>query len=172
MTSLITRASAVVRSQDSSVSIVFDPTTNTRKCTVFIRTIKGIRFLETSFGSNLLDINTIFLNALVRGNYSKRPYHLGDPIDASHDNCVLALFHNLCEVRNLKAHGIANLAYQDSSQTFTNMDFAEIMAQSLWEDYSVPEKWDATSVMMLFKALEDAGYSRIRGVLETILRTA
>ena len=170
MTSLITRASAVVRSQDSSVSIVFDPTTGTWKSAVFMRAMKGIWFLESSLGSNRLDLNSAFLNALIRGHYSKRPYCLGDPIDASHDNCVLALFHNLCEVRGLKAHGIANLAYPDGAQAFTDSDFAEIVTQASWETCWLPETWDSISVMMLYLALQQAGYSRIRAVLQSILR--
>jgi hypothetical protein len=170
MTSLITRASAVVRSQDSSVSIVFDPTTGTWKSTVFMRTVKGIWFLESSLGSNLLNLNSAFLNALIRGTYSKRPYCLGDPIDTSHDNCVLALFHNLCEGRGLKAQGIAHLAYPDGAQALTDSDFAEIVTQASWENCWLPDRWDSISVMMLYLALQQAGYSRIRAVLQAILR--
>jgi hypothetical protein len=135
-----------------------------------MRTLKGIWFLESSLGSCRLDLNSTFLNALIRGHYSKRPYVLGDPIDASHDNCILALFHNLCEVQGLRAHGIAALAYPEGAEMFTASDFAEILGQASWETYTVPNKWDAISVTMLYKALNDAGYLRLRAVLEAVVR--
>ena len=170
MTSLITRASAVTRSHDSSVSLMFDPTTGTWSGVVFMRTLKGIFFLESSLGSNRPDLNTVFLNVFMRGRYSKRPYLLGELIDASLDNCVLALFHDLCRACGLKAHGIARLAYPEGAHTFTDSDFSEIVGQASWETYSVPNEWDAASVMMLYKALDDAGYSPMRVVIEAILR--
>jgi hypothetical protein len=170
MTSLITRASAITRSQDSSVSLVFDPTTGTWSGVMFMRTLKGVFFLESPLGSKRPDLNTAFFHAFMRGRYSKRPHLLGEPIDASLDNCVLALFYDLCEACDLKAHGIARLAYPEGAQMFTASDFSEIVGQASWENYSVPNQWDAASVMMLYKALDDAGYSRMRSVLEAILR--
>ena len=108
MTSLVTRASAATRSRDSSISLVFEATTGTWSAVAFMRTQEGIFFLESCFGQNRPDFNTVFMTAFMRGRYSKRPYQLGQAIDASIDNCVLALFHDLCEARGLKAYGWRN----------------------------------------------------------------
>lgn len=170
MSSLITRASAVTRSRDSSVSLIFEPNTATWNGVVFMRSQQGVFFLDSSFGTDLPDMNTVYLNAFMRGRYSPRPYQLGRPVDTSHDNCLLALVHDLCAASDLKAHGIAQLAHPESTQLFSEQDFAEIVAQARWENYVSPTDWDATHILMLYKALDDGGYSRLRGVLEVILR--
>jgi hypothetical protein len=170
MSSLITRASAVTRSPDSSVSLVLDPTTATWIGVVFMRTQEGVFFMESSFGRKRPDLNTVYLNTFMRGRYSKRPYQLGQGVDASLDNCILALFHDLCAACELKAHGLAQLAYPEGTHMFSDADLSEIVAQARWEGYVSPADWDAVAIMMLYTALDLAGYSRLRAVMEMLLR--
>ncbi len=170
MSSLITRASAATRSRDSSVSLIFEPTTGTWNGVVFMRTHQGVFFLDSSLGMELPDMNTVYLNTFMRGRFSPRPYQLGQLVDNSHDNCLLALVHDLCAATVLKPHGLAQLAYPESAQLFSEENFAEIVAQARWENYVTPTDWDATQIMMLYKALDDSRYSRLRAVMGLILR--
>jgi hypothetical protein len=170
MTSLITLANAAIRSSESSVSLLFDATTGTWNSVTFMRTQQGLFYLESPCGPRRPDINTVYLNAFMRGRYSTRPYQLGQAVDKSLDNCILALFHDLCAACDLKAHGLAQLAYPDRAQSFSEADVSEIVAQARWENYVSPDDWDATAIMMLYKALDDAGYPRLRAVMESVLR--
>lgn len=169
MLSLITRSSAVTRSRDSCVSFTFEPTTGIWNGVIFIRAQQGVFFLDAPFGPERPEMNTVYLNALfMRGRYSKRPYQLGEPVDDSLDHCILALFHDLCAAYDIKAHGLAQLAYRDG-HLFSAADFAEIVTQARWENYVSPNDWDATAIMMLYKALDDAGYSPLHSVMRSVL---
>ncbi|MDY6949281.1 MAG: hypothetical protein SXG53_26625 [Pseudomonadota bacterium] len=169
MSSLITRSNAAMRSRESSVSLIFEPTTGTWNGIVFMRTQRGVFFLESPFGSERPDMNTVYLNAFMRGQFSKRPYRLGEAVDSSLENCILALFHDLCAVHELKAHGLAQLALPERAQLFTEADFLAIVAQARWEDYISPDHWTATDVVMLYQALNDLGYGALGSLMGSVL---
>lgn len=53
---------------------------------------------------------------------------------------------------------------------YSASDFGEIVAQAQWEGYTAPAAWDAVAITMLYRALHDAGYWRLRSVIEKVLR--
>jgi hypothetical protein len=169
MSSLFTNASPMTRSAQSSISLTLEPASGLWIGVFFIRAEEGVFFFESLFGPTRPDLNMIFPNNYSRGRFSPRPYRLGQKHDESVDNCVFALFHDLCQARGLKAAGIARVAYPYTANQYSEDAFKEIVAQASWEGYAAPEQWDAMSIMTLYKALDDIGHSRIRKILESVL---
>jgi hypothetical protein len=169
MSSLITKASAATRSSRASISLTFEPESGLCAGVVFIRTQDGVFFFESPFGPNCPDLRTILLNTCLHGCHSPRPYQLGQKADESVHSCVFALFHDLCQARGVKAAGIARVAYPYTANEYSEDAFKEIVAQASWEAYVAPDQWDAMSIMMLYKALDDIGHSRVRKILESVL---
>jgi len=87
------------------------------------------------------------------GNFSARPYQLGQPSNGSTDPCVWALYRQCCAEKGFDPTALILETYPGWEQR-PDWDWSELDDQAAWEGYDSPPTWDTAALEALCISLQ------------------
>jgi hypothetical protein len=106
------------------------------------------------------------------GEFSARPYQIGQVTDASTFECVLALYHAYCQARSIDATQLLVDAYPgwESREKWTVDAWNSVLQCAEWHGVSYPEHWNNAAVLELLAILSNQNLLVLaEGVVQEIL---
>jgi hypothetical protein len=145
----------ISRSYNSTIWMTTAASSNAWHTEVYIRATKSIHYHAMDYRSSRPSLTNLYYDTYLHGVFSPRPYHLGQPYDASTRYCLLALFEDCCKRRFSR----------DPRECLTPLscareivfDFDLIREQALWEGLQPVPLWDETNTDALLTLLSAAG---------------
>ncbi len=112
------------------------------------------------------DLNVCYQDIAKHGYFSKRPYQLAQPCDASIDSCVLALYYKFCQAKRLSPYKLLSLAYPD--ENVEDYNFATIKKMADWQGVAYPVRWSKKAFEGLLESLTEINYHSLVNVMADI----
>lgn len=117
-----------------------------------LKTPHGIYFFVSDVEDAYPSLAQVQDETVRYGVISKRPFELGQAVDASTRRCVIALTHSLCCAREKEPFEFLREA-QLTGERFTYSDMLIILRQAEWEGIAYPARWTSELVNALTRAL-------------------
>lgn len=102
-----------------------------------------------------------------RGNFSKRPFKLGQGCDGSGDACCAALYHDFCTQHGLDPLELYRRAYQvHDGDRYSDPDYSAILQEANWQGVKYPQSWGEPELGGLLDSLYAINNRSLVQVLE------
>ena len=101
------------------------------------------------------------------GEFSARPYLLGQAADHSTLNCVLGLYYDFCRRSSLKATELMVRAYPggEATEEWDALAWRTVLDAAQWQGTTFPETWTKDAILGLLVSLWDQGRTHLAALL-------
>jgi hypothetical protein len=132
-----------------------------------IRLHNGVRFLCESWPSRPSEA-LLFHRCLQYGEFSARPYLIGQAADDSTLECVLALYYDCCRRTGIDATELMVRSYPggEGAEDWTDVDWRKILDASEWHGTVFPASWGTDELIGLLMSLTSQKRVQLAAKLE------
>src|SRR5262249_39627901 len=127
---------------------------------------QGVRFLCESTPQRP-QIELIYHRCLKFGEFSARPYLLGQAADDSTLACVLGLYYDLCRCHALNAAKLMRRAYpgDEAAGQWDAVAWRRVLDVAQWQETRFPNSWTPEAILGLLVSLRSQRRTHLARVL-------
>jgi hypothetical protein len=125
----------------------------------FVKCDGGLKHLVQRYAE--ITLGAAYDDVVRHGNFSPRPYRLGQACDGSTTSCALALFVRFCRECGLPATQLYRRAYPDEK----SLRLSGVVSFAEWQGVAYPKRWNARAKAGLLESLHSVNYHSLASVV-------
>lgn len=134
---------------------------------VIVKVPEGVRFL-CELRSEHPQVPELIRRCLDHGQFSARPYLLGQATDDSTADCVMALYEDCCRRHGLDATELLVRAYPgwETTEVWSAEAWKRVRASAEWQETTFPVEWTTDCLIGLLISLHGQHRKQLAHALE------